>query len=179
MNPSVGSKQNPISLWSIDREQDPCVFLFNDQQLPHAHTLIYHHPGSPVHHSDPYHILLQFGCRMGKTRGSNVSQRQGLDREDKLPGSSLSEGPSSRTRLLGGNDGTVDRVLRRGQRPKFNGAIFIHAGAGFHSHQNERVHLEACNKYVNPLSIAEIDVLTRVKCGQHGYEVPTIRVVSN
>ncbi|EGY16341.1 threonine aspartase [Verticillium dahliae VdLs.17] len=45
----------------------------------------------------------------------------------------------------GGTDGTVDRVLRRGQRSKFTGAIFIHAGAGFHSHQNERVHLEACN----------------------------------
>ncbi|KAM0282974.1 hypothetical protein ACHAQH_002785 [Verticillium albo-atrum] len=49
------------------------------------------------------------------------------------------------TRPPGGIDGTVDRVLRRAQRNKFTGAIFIHAGAGFHSHQNERVHLEACN----------------------------------
>lgn len=27
-------------------------------------------------------------------------------------------------------------------------AIFIHAGAGFHSHENEKVHLQACQTYV-------------------------------
>ncbi|KAF4836643.1 Threonine aspartase 1 [Colletotrichum tropicale] len=46
---------------------------------------------------------------------------------------------------ISGTDGTVDRVLKRIHKPRFPGAIFIHAGAGFHSHQNERVHLEACS----------------------------------
>ncbi|KAI9158656.1 Threonine aspartase 1 [Paramyrothecium foliicola] len=45
-----------------------------------------------------------------------------------------------------GTDGAIDRVLRFGQaqKTKHVPAIFIHAGAGFHSKQNERVHLEAC-----------------------------------
>ncbi|OAQ80332.1 threonine aspartase [Purpureocillium lilacinum] len=43
-----------------------------------------------------------------------------------------------------GTDGAIDRVLRLGQKQKHVPAIFIHAGAGFHSHQNEHVHLEAC-----------------------------------
>lgn len=41
-------------------------------------------------------------------------------------------------------DGALDRVLGLGQKQKGVPAIFIHAGAGFHSHQNEHVHLEAC-----------------------------------
>lgn len=42
-------------------------------------------------------------------------------------------------------DGALDRVLGLSQKqPKSVPAIFIHAGAGFHSHQNEHVHLEAC-----------------------------------
>ncbi|QYS94175.1 hypothetical protein H0G86_001521 [Trichoderma simmonsii] len=44
-----------------------------------------------------------------------------------------------------GTDGALDRVLGFGQKQlKSVPAIFIHAGAGFHSHQNEHVHLEAC-----------------------------------
>ncbi|KAL7918644.1 nucleophile aminohydrolase [Trichoderma austrokoningii] len=44
-----------------------------------------------------------------------------------------------------GTDGALDRVLGLGQKkPKCVPAIFIHAGAGFHSHQNEHVHLQAC-----------------------------------
>jgi taspase (threonine aspartase 1) len=27
--------------------------------------------------------------------------------------------------------------------------IYVHAGAGYHSHQNEKIHLEACNEYVD------------------------------
>jgi taspase (threonine aspartase 1) len=26
--------------------------------------------------------------------------------------------------------------------------IYVHAGAGYHSHQNEKIHLEACNEWV-------------------------------
>ncbi|KAF7545087.1 hypothetical protein G7Z17_g9439 [Cylindrodendrum hubeiense] len=43
-----------------------------------------------------------------------------------------------------GADGALDRMLRLGQKPKCTPAIFVHAGAGFHSHQNEHVHLQAC-----------------------------------
>jgi taspase (threonine aspartase 1) len=43
-----------------------------------------------------------------------------------------------------GADGALDRVLRMGQKPKAVPAIFVHAGAGFHSHQNEHIHLQAC-----------------------------------
>ncbi|KAL6906632.1 nucleophile aminohydrolase [Trichoderma evansii] len=44
-----------------------------------------------------------------------------------------------------GTDGALDRVLGLGQKQlKCVPAIFIHAGAGFHSHQNEHVHLQAC-----------------------------------
>ncbi|PFH57116.1 hypothetical protein XA68_15491 [Ophiocordyceps unilateralis] len=43
-----------------------------------------------------------------------------------------------------GTDGVLDRVLRLNQRQISVPAIFIHAGAGFHSRQNETVHLKAC-----------------------------------
>ncbi|KAI3555323.1 threonine aspartase [Colletotrichum abscissum] len=52
---------------------------------------------------------------------------------------------TNRSKKVGGANGTVDRVFKRKHKGKFTGAIFIHAGAGFHSHQNERVHLEACS----------------------------------
>ena len=42
-------------------------------------------------------------------------------------------------------DGPADQV-RKGGKPVT--AIFIHAGAGFHSLQNEKIHLEACTEYV-------------------------------
>ncbi|KAK4455701.1 nucleophile aminohydrolase [Podospora aff. communis PSN243] len=41
-------------------------------------------------------------------------------------------------------DGAVDRVFRRNPKPV--SAIFIHAGAGYHSVANEKVHLEACSE---------------------------------
>ncbi|KAH8175475.1 asparaginase domain-containing protein [Sarocladium implicatum] len=43
-----------------------------------------------------------------------------------------------------GTDGALERMLRLGHKMKQVPAIFIHAGAGFHSHQNEHVHLKAC-----------------------------------
>lgn len=50
-----------------------------------------------------------------------------------------------------GTDGALDRVFGHGQKQlKCVPAIFIHAGAGFHSHQNEHVHLQACVAYVCP-----------------------------
>ena len=44
-------------------------------------------------------------------------------------------------------DGTMERILKRTSRAS-TAAIFIHAGAGYHSQANERIHLEACNEFV-------------------------------
>jgi len=41
-------------------------------------------------------------------------------------------------------DGPVDRVWRKSKPPV--AAIFVHAGAGYHSLANEKVHLEACSE---------------------------------
>ncbi|KAI0598641.1 nucleophile aminohydrolase [Biscogniauxia sp. FL1348] len=41
-------------------------------------------------------------------------------------------------------DGTTDRIIRRKRAPV--SAIFIHAGAGYHSIANERIHLEVCSE---------------------------------
>lgn len=46
-----------------------------------------------------------------------------------------------------GGDGTVDRIWKRSPRAPV-AAIFIHAGAGYHSTTNEKVHLDACAEYV-------------------------------
>lgn len=48
-----------------------------------------------------------------------------------------------------GTDGTLGKMMRF-RKPKHTVAIFIHAGAGFHSPQNERTHLEACSSYGIP-----------------------------
>ncbi|RDA91716.1 hypothetical protein CP533_2341 [Ophiocordyceps camponoti-saundersi (nom. inval.)] len=47
-------------------------------------------------------------------------------------------------RIKCGTDGVLDRLLHLNQRQTSVPAIFIHAGAGFHSRQNETVHLKAC-----------------------------------
>jgi hypothetical protein len=51
-------------------------------------------------------------------------------------------------RSLNAAYGAGERGTKRDRKPKFSGAIFVHAGAGFHSHQNEAIHLEACNESV-------------------------------
>ena len=47
-------------------------------------------------------------------------------------------------------DGPNDRLFGRAQRVQSPGnvsAIFVHAGAGYHSTTNEHIHLGACNEY--------------------------------
>jgi taspase (threonine aspartase 1) len=49
-------------------------------------------------------------------------------------------------------DGATERMFRRSQmsqsrQPQVS-AIFVHAGAGYHSTTNEHMHLGACDKYV-------------------------------
>lgn len=48
-----------------------------------------------------------------------------------------------------GMDSTVDRMLKkRGSKNGPPAIIFIHAGAGYHSTNNEHLHLQVCAKYV-------------------------------
>ncbi|KAK3315103.1 nucleophile aminohydrolase [Apodospora peruviana] len=47
--------------------------------------------------------------------------------------------------MVTGGDGTVDRIWKRGGKQPV-AAIFIHAGAGYHSIANEKIHLEACSE---------------------------------
>jgi len=41
---------------------------------------------------------------------------------------------------------TMSATPRKAKGP-YMSAIFVHAGAGYHSIQNERIHLAACNEY--------------------------------
>lgn len=55
-------------------------------------------------------------------------------------------------------DGVTEKLfIRRPQEPPPGvpsvSAIFVHAGAGYHSTTNENIHLAACDKYVTPSSI--------------------------
>ncbi|KAF4337887.1 asparaginase [Fusarium beomiforme] len=52
--------------------------------------------------------------------------------------------PFSSETIPYGTDGAFNRVMKVAHRAKAVPAIFIHAGAGFHSHQNEHIHLQAC-----------------------------------
>lgn len=51
-------------------------------------------------------------------------------------------------------DGSTDRIFggrsSKVQTPGKVAAIFVHAGAGYHSTTNEHIHLSACNEYVFP-----------------------------
>lgn len=49
-------------------------------------------------------------------------------------------------------DGATDRLFRRSHQSNQQGnvaAIFVHAGAGYHSTTNEHIHLGACDRYVD------------------------------
>jgi hypothetical protein len=50
-------------------------------------------------------------------------------------------------------DGATERMFRKNQlsqaRPANGSAIFVHAGAGYHSTTNEHIHLGACDRYVD------------------------------
>jgi taspase (threonine aspartase 1) len=49
-------------------------------------------------------------------------------------------------------DGATERMFRKSQlsqaRPANVSAIFVHAGAGYHSTTNEHIHLGACDRSV-------------------------------
>jgi len=58
-------------------------------------------------------------------------------------------------------DGATERMFRRSEssqaRPANVAAIFVHAGAGYHSNTNEHIHLGACDRFVVILSCSNID----------------------
>jgi taspase (threonine aspartase 1) len=61
---------------------------------------------------------------------------------------------SASSRQYTTTDGALssDPHIRKATRSPLNEdvcCIYVHAGAGYHSHQNEKVHLEACNEYVD------------------------------
>jgi taspase (threonine aspartase 1) len=41
---------------------------------------------------------------------------------------------------------SLNRKATHSPPPEDICCIYVHAGAGYHSHQNERIHLEACNE---------------------------------
>lgn len=43
-------------------------------------------------------------------------------------------------------DGSLGLGMRRSSVRRPVAAVFIHAGAGYHSTTNEKIHLEACNE---------------------------------
>jgi len=44
-------------------------------------------------------------------------------------------------------DGSNERRIAKPQTGPYVSAIFVHAGAGYHSTTNEHIHLGACNEY--------------------------------
>lgn len=64
------------------------------------------------------------------------------------PSLSLLSRSASARRLVAAMDGATDRVFGRPSRTSSGqvAAVFVHAGAGYHSITNEHVHLGACSE---------------------------------
>lgn len=59
-------------------------------------------------------------------------------------------------RIMDGVDGAGEKTARKSPRSQADSqvcAIFVHAGAGYHSTTNEHIHLSACNEYVHNLKL--------------------------
>lgn len=69
-------------------------------------------------------------------------------------GSTSSWNSDEFNRIMDGVDGAGEKTTRKSPRSQTDThvcAIFVHAGAGYHSTTNEHIHLSACNEYVqNP-----------------------------
>ncbi|KAI1084521.1 N-terminal nucleophile aminohydrolase [Whalleya microplaca] len=80
------------------------------------------------------------------TEVSNWYAKDDQDNEDDLCGHLMMDTPSSSRggKSLISTDGAADRWGKRRKQPV--SAVFIHAGAGYHSTANERIHLEACSE---------------------------------
>ncbi|XXG96332.1 RNA polymerase II transcription factor B subunit 4 [Hypoxylon texense] len=80
---------------------------------------------------------------------NNTNQCENIGNGDGMDGSPrVAKRPRSPSPLVNNNipsvDGSADRWGKRRKWPV--SAIFIHAGAGYHSTANESIHLEACNE---------------------------------
>lgn len=63
----------------------------------------------------------------------------------------ISRREASLTWLLTRSEDSIARhIIKMGKPKQSLCAIFVHAGAGFHSRENEAQHLEACQRYVYP-----------------------------
>lgn len=83
-----------------------------------------------------------------QTDDSSTTMDSPADGHESSDGSASFEGFTSNSPISAtGVDGTVDKVLKHGSKRPVT-AIFVHAGAGYHSVQNEQVHLQACSEYV-------------------------------
>lgn len=74
---------------------------------------------------------------------------QVLDPEPIRPSSGSST--ANTTGSIKAMDGAAERLLRQ-NNPQFRpqtSAVFVHAGAGYHSTTNEHIHLGACDEYVH------------------------------
>lgn len=65
----------------------------------------------------------------------------------------MNAAPSHENQMPMAANGALDRVLRKRPRSATHEArppmaVFIHAGAGYHSLQNENTHLSMCSRYV-------------------------------
>lgn len=65
--------------------------------------------------------------------------------------------PTSHTSTMAG---VFHRASRSSRRPNDCAAVFVHAGAGYHSVQNEMVHLKACEELVYAILSSLKDSLT-------------------
>lgn len=82
----------------------------------------------------------------GKSRGSRRHSNR-PDPEDELnPKISPDNNIPSWHHPVGATDVRTTGFLDGVAAKKHTAAIFVHAGAGFHSVQNERIHLEACSE---------------------------------
>ena len=88
----------------------------------------------PTPESRPWfrNFLHDMHAKKSQEKSQEKSQDEGLMQQD--------DGSSDGPKLSFGSSGK-----RRGGDIA---AIFVHAGAGFHSFQNEKIHLKACEEYV-------------------------------
>ena len=74
-------------------------------------------------------------------QGKKTSRHDGIKKEKKLSSNQRSSAPIPDAAT------SATKPQRTRKKPAAT-AIFIHAGAGFHSHENEKIHLQACQTYV-------------------------------
>ena len=114
---------------------------------PHPITTVLHLFYPPLSWSTSF---LQFSIVLRKdlsrsSRFVSYGSRANLQSpQPRMTGSHHAEATPIMAEAPHGTDGAFDLMLRIGHKSKQTPAIFIHAGAGFHSHQNEHVHLDAC-----------------------------------